>query len=47
MKETIIHTQKNIPVRVDEGEYKCDVEFTHGSKLIFCARMFGEVHEVL
>lgn len=46
-KEWVIETRFDIPVRVEEGEYKCIVEVSVGKKVELCAMMFGEVHEVL
>lgn len=47
MNELAITTRFDIPVRVDEGEYKCNVEVSVGNKVELCLMVMGEVHEVL
>lgn len=45
--EVLVQTRYEIPIRVDEGEYRCTLEASQGKKVEICVMMYGEAHEVL
>lgn len=45
--EILVNTRFDIPVRVEEGEYRCNLEISQRNKVEMCALLYGEVHEVL
>lgn len=46
INKVVVRAEYSVPARVDEGHYRCEIEFMENNKKYACAMVAGEMHYV-